>query len=261
MLTIGSAQMQAVADASTRQIVPLLADHLKRSFAPRLCDVAGDDNVRRAVEIAVGGAQRRGFVEPGPLRFYVELTAAFGIDFDTDPQLPWAGGTFADPRIAHPLLMADRLYDRMRDYAELVLGVENARLIAAARRVSMASTSALDLAEGDEAGFARLLSAVYPERCVYMGKAALGQVMQMAVREARQYGLQPGRGVALMGIMLLFFGSGVAHDPFYSWIEASLRYDPAADGQARASRLEARLRSYGTAAIEYLSHPEGMPTR
>src|SRR5262249_22314233 len=87
MLVISTQQMQGFQQAARLRFEDEMMIH-SRSFAPRLCEVIGDRQLRVAVRRAMDGAMRHGFTNRGPARLCVELIFLCGSAFDTDPQYP-----------------------------------------------------------------------------------------------------------------------------------------------------------------------------
>ena len=89
MLVIRDQQMQAFAQNAKKQFEAETVPHISR-FAPRQFEILGEKTIGQIVSLGIERAEKYGFTNRGPVRFYIELMFMFGSDFDTDPQYPWA---------------------------------------------------------------------------------------------------------------------------------------------------------------------------
>ena len=68
---------------------------IARTFAPELCEVIGEEQLRVALRQAMARAAGYGFTYRGPIRLFIELMFLCGSAFDTDPQYPVGGEDLA----------------------------------------------------------------------------------------------------------------------------------------------------------------------
>ncbi len=88
MLVIRREQMDLFQQVTMRSFEKDMILHV-HEFAPRHCQVIGDEMVRQTVRLGIQRAITYGFTNHGPARFYIEMMFMFGSAFDTDPQMPW----------------------------------------------------------------------------------------------------------------------------------------------------------------------------
>jgi len=88
MLVIRDQQMQVFKDNAKKQFEAETIRHISR-FAPKQYEILGEKTIGQIVRKGVERAEKHGFTNRGPVRFFVELMFMLGSDFDTDPQYPW----------------------------------------------------------------------------------------------------------------------------------------------------------------------------
>lgn len=89
MLVIRNAQMQALGQAPRRQFVERLSAHL-RLQAPEPCAALSAEALGAVVEHAIVRAASHGITAETDVCEFAVVMSALGLDFDTDPRLPWA---------------------------------------------------------------------------------------------------------------------------------------------------------------------------
>src|SRR5271165_637962 len=171
-----------------------MVEHLFQ-FAPRHSEVVGVECVRNTARMGIERAAKYGFDNRGPVRFYIELVAMFGMDFDTDPQYPWAAGALRDQAVPDQMERAGRLYEASNAYLDKAAGPDSQFAIAALRRSSEVRWEEL-AAPGSATGPAilRRFQALYPEKFAYVGPPALVQLVRSGEEVAGTCGLGPGAG-------------------------------------------------------------------
>src|SRR6187431_1511713 len=110
MLTIRTAQFEALRAVPRGVFEDSMVAHLAK-YAPKHCEVIGQDAVREAIRLGIDRARTYGLTNRGPVRFYLESMFMFGSDFDTDPQFSWATAILNDGRLSDQMAKADRLYE------------------------------------------------------------------------------------------------------------------------------------------------------
>jgi hypothetical protein len=225
--------------------------HLK-TFAPRLVTVAGEDGVTAAVRIGIEQAGSYGFTHRGPVRFYLELMATFGSDFDSDPQLAWASSILKDQTILGQTARSDRLYAAMTSYFDQVYGPDNAYALDALRRVPGLQLEDFTRNEGPflEKVLANL-RAGFPQKAEFVGEAGLRALVSRGLEIAGEHAISREPWAVLMIALMFVFGHGVAADPFYPWVSSILCDQRVTDPDERARRLLQRTRVYAEHALAY----------
>lgn len=243
-MKIRKEQMAALERAALKGFEVDMVRHLAQ-YAPRLSQVAGEDAVRREIRFGLERAGRYGFTKRGPVRFYIELMVRLGCDFDTDPLLPWANAALKEAPDQDQMVRADRLFERAMDYFHKVFGPDDEQMVAALRRIDEARledypASAHDL---EEVGL-RGLTAMYPQKCEYVGEPALRALIRRGPELARKYSTATDLGLALFIALPFALGHGFAADPLYPWIAGVLGNAMIADPEKRVERLYNRTKTY-----------------
>jgi hypothetical protein len=216
-------EQRAVLDAAA--MVAFENDVLERLrvFSPQLFAARGHGVFLRVVRLGFARARAYGFSNRGPLRFYVELMVSFGVDFDSDPQYPWAAAALAADRQIDQMTRANRLYVDMKAYFAHVAGPDSQYAIDAA---SNARAAHLDAAPAEGVGLDEDildgLRRAYPRKSEFLGDAALRALVRNAFGQARAHRLATPRARRLLSGLMFGFGHGVLDDPLYPWIATTL---------------------------------------
>ena len=227
-----------------------MAAHSK-AFAPRLCDVLGDEQLRVALRQAMARAGGYGFTYRGPIRLFIEMTFLFGSAFDTDPQYPWAQRILRSQD--DQMCRAEQLFDKILDYQEKVSGPAGSNTLRALREVLATAQKPLALGAGDFAvGMRTEMARVFPEKAAYIGNEGLTALIREGRAEACKRRFPSPRGETVLATLMFAFGHGCTADPLYPWIARTLTDERIMDPPARAERLEKR-------AVTWLEHVLGTP--
>ena len=89
-----------------------------------------------------------------------------------------------------------------------------------------------------------LMREVYPERCDYVGDAALDRVIDRGAAVADGLGLDKTRGAALCVLMLFQLGHGCFDDPLFPWVPLAVRSLTGDDPPSRTAQLERKAMTY-----------------
>jgi hypothetical protein len=252
MLKIRKEQVEVFEQAAVRNFEEQMVQHLKE-FAPRHSEIIGESGVRQVIRLGLERAAKYGLTNRGPVRFYIELMFMFGSDFDTDPQLPWAGAPLGAAEPADQMSRADQLYNRAMDYFDKVVGPKYEYEVAALRRVSQLRLETLPvLSPGFPDQAVERLKVLYPQKCEYIGEPRLRLLIQRGIRLAQSYAVSGGAGDALLIGLMFSFGHGCATDPQFPWIKATLDDATVSDHNERVKRLYSKLTNYLDRGLAYL---------
>lgn len=225
------------------------------AFAPELSQILKEEGVRRVVQFGIERAGRYGLTDRAPLRFYFELMFTLGSFFDTDMQLPWAGQVLSDSTISNQYRRVDRLYAAMADYLDRVAGAHNEYAVAALTRFNSANFETGAELGGDPSDrILSQLSAIYPEKHEFVGDSALRAMISRAAEAAAHYGAPTARGATIFSALMYGFGAGIAKDPIYPWVSATLENMRGADPKDRLERVASKARVYAERVIKNLGH-------
>jgi hypothetical protein len=115
VLLIREAQMAALGEAAAERFALVAAKHLKQVL-PEECAEMGDTAVRDSIDLAIRKAESYGIHEQLDILVYLNLMYVLGFDFDTDPELPWAGELLRDKEL-DPGSKVELLWDRVVESA------------------------------------------------------------------------------------------------------------------------------------------------
>jgi len=217
MLTIRPDQVEAFERYHLQKFEGEMVEHLKE-FAPRHWKVIGEQIGREAIRFGIKQAERYGFTNRGPVRFYIEMMFLFGSYFDTDPQYPWAAELLRDSE--HQMTRADRLYDRSKEYWTRAAGAENSFVLAALRRLSEARVEdyTADIYESLDGCFLAALRNIYPQKCEYLGEAPVRALLRKVLELADRHGFKTSEEMFVLTALMFFSGHECAHDPLHMQI-------------------------------------------
>lgn len=235
MLVIRKEQLKVFEAEAERAFAAHLIEHIA-GFAPELFGVAGESGVHAFVHIGLERAERYGLTNRGPIRFYIELMCSLGIDFDTDPQLPWARDILNGT--SDQTSRADELFASSARYFEEVIGPDDAFAVRAIRQfLQVGLTKFQTESPGCEDEILWMMDWIYPEKFSHTGDAALRRLLARCSASGRSLGLTDNFGTALLGTLMYAFGHGVLDDPLYPWVAKTLRDEQIANPADRAERL------------------------
>lgn len=240
-LAIRPAQMEAFRARALFRFENEMVDH-SRGFNPQLCATLGEDQLRIAVRKQIIAADRYGFSSRGPMRLCVELMFLFGSRFGDDPQYPRLGEIL---RADHgEMSRAQDLHEWANDYLDFVSGPDNAHVRRALLNLPSLASGPFNPTNDLAVEIADGLMRVYPEKYFYLGRDAVGRLIQEGLREARQCGFVEPRHQALVVVLMFAFGHGCLDEPLYPWISRVLRDASIVDALTRAQRLERKAATW-----------------
>ncbi len=89
MMTLQKSQIAAVGERLARRWEDTMVVHLQTFFPERALEL-GERGLMQAVELGLKKAARYGIHSERDVCKYLNFMFAYGFDFDTDPELPWA---------------------------------------------------------------------------------------------------------------------------------------------------------------------------
>jgi hypothetical protein len=146
--------MQAFAQNAKRQFEAQTVRHIS-GFAPGQFEILGEETTRQIVSSGVERAEKYGFTNRGPVRFYIELMFMFGSDFDTDPQYAWAAEALCGSDPTDQMTRADRLHQETMRYIEMVAGPDLEYERQALNKIAAPSPVATTFSGEDTSGIAK----------------------------------------------------------------------------------------------------------
>lgn len=244
MLTIRREQVDGFKPKALRLFEDDMVAHLKE-FAPEPSKILGEPGVREAIRFGIKAARNYGFVCRGPVRFYIELMFMFGGYFDTDPQCRWATRILNDRETSDQMVRAERLFDQMNHYLDVVCGVRRKFLIDATKHFG--ETKLEDFVSPGTSlprSVLAKLHQIYPEKCEYLGDSALGVVLQTGFQAARDFRFVGDLAQAACAIFAFNFGHRFPADPVCRWIGTDLAKESRSDPDAAINELYSKSTTY-----------------
>lgn len=236
------AQLQSAVEY--RQFEEDMVIHL-REFVPKHSEVIGEEWVRCSIRFGIQRAGGYGVINPGLLRFYVELMFMFGGMFDTDPLFPWVGNVLCDTTIVDEATRMDRLYDATHEYLNAIGRLGRPVALPMLCRLKQIRIEEFSLTNPCfENMLVDALRLIEPERCAYVGDLLLRQLVRSAPDVAARHDLAPDPGIFLVACILFVCGHGFAEDPTFPWIQSVLHHPAIKDPSTRAMRLRRRIEAY-----------------
>ena len=220
-----------------RQFKQEMADHL-RHFAPRHAQALGEPALLDAIGLGIRNAEVHGLTLRGPVRFYIEMMFLFGTYFDSDIQYPWAARALTEYPELPQMLRAAGLHEKALHYIQTVRGEGNRLLFEALRRLrALADEPVPGSSENLILELAARLERIYPDKCAYIGRDTLLELLSAGAERANENGMNSVLGKALFGLLAFELGHRFYDDPLYRWAGDIIRNSAAVDQHQGANRL------------------------
>lgn len=240
MLTIRDAQLHVLSRQPRARFEADLARHLRRYF-PHECergDVAG------FVRLGIKRAATHGCNTQCDTALYLNLMAILGAEFDTDPQIPWAGQGLDDLSIPSLSARLNKVYDSAIALLESTCGNKNLYLVRTKIRIRKQDFDFLNAVRQNAlpSVLAAFLEGIYPQKAAYIGASAMKVLVHYAASTVQERGASTGRAAGIHALHMFMLGSGYERDPFYPWAAEIMEARDAGPVDARFDRvLEASL--------------------
>jgi hypothetical protein len=247
-MRIRSEQMEVLASDVQRRFEEDMLVHL-RGFAPRHCQVIGDNAVREVIRLGMQRAGRYRYTKRGPVRYFIELMFNLGSSFDTDPQFPWAAEALNDTSVTDEIDRAEILFDVAAEFFRITAGEKNAYAIEALRRVQTQLAEPLPRGADQEDALISRLHRTYPEKFEYVGEAVYRSLIPRGLQMSEVYSCGCPEGRAVFVGAMFAMGHEFAADPLLPWIRATLTDTRIAAPEQRVRRLRSRMKTYLDAVL------------
>jgi hypothetical protein len=244
MLTIRNAQLEALRAAPRQVFEDSMVAHLAK-YAPKHCEVIGQQAVRTAIRLGIDRARSYGLTNKGPVRFYLESMFMFGSDFDTDPQLRWAAAILTDGRFSDQMAKADHLYETAMAFVDEIAGPNYRHAIEALRRARRIRFDELPPPGANfvDEMLARL-EQIHPQKVQFLGKEATKGLITYGEELCAGLPLAPERGAGVCVAAMFAVGHGFSHDPLLPWISRTIVNPAIVRPDVRVRRLYSRIMTY-----------------
>lgn len=247
----GQQSPRAGKDVTEQEFEDNMVEHLKQVF-PIRTEAMGEDVVREVIRIGIGRADGYELDTPGPVCLFIEMSFLSGSGFDTDPQYPWMQQVLADT--TDQVDRANRLRGEALKYRAAVVGPreEYQRLafgrLDAWRLEEAFASDEEDEVEEEETAWEPLIldyfQRLYPEKCQYAGPAAMRQLAQRAVAQAKDEQFLVRGSAVLLSVLMLMLGHDCFTDPQFSWIDDTFNGAEEATDAEKARMLTSRLKAH-----------------
>ncbi len=240
-MIIRDAQISVLEEDVVARFDRSLAAHLQQ-YAPRETKALDEAGLLAIVRAGRQRAADFDFTSRESIRLYLELMFLFGSGFATDPQYPWAARALArDFAMQDQRQRAGTLHSLAIRYLHTVWGEKREFISMAMQRLTLHRLR--DLLDSGPApdSLAGKLNAIYPEKCAYMGKERMLQLIQQANRLAAENGLAGAGARALSTVLVFLLGHETDRDPIRPWVASILRDTASLEPAARTEVLENRV--------------------
>ncbi len=251
MLAIRPDQMELFRkEAQARQELKL-ARHFMQYY-PRECrDAGGEPGVLKVVRLGMDKASDHGYATLKQAGFTVGLVFMLGVDFDTDPQIPWAARKLDDAAVADRDRRILNVHEEAVAFLARTAGEKNEHLVKAMIRLK-----AVDLKEYPqpgspawENGVFALLSRWYPQKVEIQGEGPTKALIRTTNVAAAKYRILSAPGLGLYATLMFMLGSGFDRDPLYPWAARALTNPGIPNEAARVTTLHRDALGYVQASL------------
>jgi hypothetical protein len=225
MLVIRNQQLDAFRPLLRQRFEDALTDIVAASYpgVPRA-------QVGQLVALGVQEAAARSYVTKRQVSVYVSLMLMLGVDFASDPQLPWVAAYLDERAIADPTMRIEQLFAASLAYLGATAGEQGERMAGVLVRMRAFDLASVPGRTGEAwiSDIARILEAFHPEKFRHQGEPAMRKLIWVGTRRAHKQGIRERGEVFAFVTLMFFFGSGFDRDPLYPWAAASLSQGGAA---------------------------------
>jgi hypothetical protein len=162
-----------------------------------------------------------------------------GVEFDADPQIPWAGQKLDDAAVADRDRRILKVHEEAVDFLGRTAGENNENIVKA-----MVRLKAVDPKESPQPSSAtwendvfKLLSRWYPQKVEAQGEGPTKVLIRGTPAAAAKYRIASAPGLALYATLRFMLGSGFDRDPLYPWAARALTNPGIPNEAARVSTL------------------------
>ena len=225
-------------EAQARQELKL-ARHFMQYY-PRECrDAGGEPGVLKLVRLGIVSATQHGYVTLKEAGFYVGLMVMLGVDFEVDPQIPWAAQKLDDVGVPDRERRILNVHEEALDFLGRTAGENSENIVKAMIRLK-----SVDLKEFPQPSAASwgndvfaLLSRWYPQKVEAQGEGPTKALIRTTSAAAAKYRITSAPGLGLYATLMFMLGSGFDRDPLYPWAARALTNPGIPNEAARVTTL------------------------
>jgi len=110
MITMRRKQVEILSRAALKSFEDRMLTHVKEFFAEK-CEKLGNEKTHETIRQGMLKARKYGILSEYDVCIFIDVMFEYGVDFDVDPELPWANQVLNDPAIWDPAYRVNRLFD------------------------------------------------------------------------------------------------------------------------------------------------------
>lgn len=221
-MKIRSEQIEAMAKEVRKAYERRVLDHIARYF-PTQIRLFGRERLHPLAARAIDQANAYKMVSEESVCVYADIQLMLGVEFDLDPQLPFARAILVEPGLSERERAA-KLYHAVKEYWQKVAGSDGGAMMDALRNFRRFPADwTLPPGDGEEIrAVSGLLGRLYPSKHTFLGDPGVGKFLRFSAGEALEMGIETRQGFGILSALMFLGGSGFLHDPRFDWIGALL---------------------------------------
>jgi hypothetical protein len=221
-LKIRDEQIETMRQGVRREYERRVLDHIARYFSQQM-RLFGRERLHPLAARSIDQASSYQMVSEESTYVYADAMMLLGVDFDVDPQLPFAGAILRDPGLSERERAA-KLYDAGKDYWLKVAGSDGGGWKEALRnfRKFPVDWSRQPSDAGYREVASGLLARLYPSKHTFLGDVGVENFLQYSADKGTELGIATRPGIAVLAALMFLGGAGFLNDPRFDWIEPFL---------------------------------------
>lgn len=252
MIHIRSSQMEMFGAYSMKKYKAELCKYLTQ-YHSLLCETMGSEALEETVDLGLQRVHECGFTLNGTIRTYLEIMLALGSDFDRDPQYFWLIPWLRPQERYQEMERARYLQFHVVRYLDDVQGSDGVnRIQALSKAQSITHDQLIQIGSNYPQSAMKWLESMHPLKCRFIGKDALGSLIQSARKEAARAELRSLASVPLVLGLMFTFGGGILRDPMHPWVTTTLTALHEKDQETREEKLLLESKAYLTKMIQII---------
>ena len=221
-MKIRNEQIEAMAKEVRKGYERRVLDHVARYF-PVQIRLFGRERLQPLAARAIDQANACGMVSEESACVYADTQMMLGVEFDLDPQLPFARAILVEPGRSERERAAG-LYNAVKDYWQKVAGPDGGAWMDALRNFRRFPVDwSRQPGDAEDIGVVSgLLGRLHPSKHTFLGDAGVRNFLRSSAGEARKLGIETRQGFGVLAALMFLGGAGVLRDPRFDWIGALL---------------------------------------
>lgn len=219
-MKIRNEQIEAMEKAVRKGYERRVLDHVARYF-PIQVRLFGRERLHPLAARAIDQANAYGMVSEESVCVYADILMMLGMEFDIDPQLPFARAILVEPGLSERE-RASNLYIAVNEYWKKVAGPDGSIWMDAMRNFrSFPVEWSAQPGDGEEIEIVSgLLRRLYPSKHAFLGDLGVRDFLRFSSGEAQDLGIGTRQGFGVLAALMFLGGAGCFRDPRFDWIGA-----------------------------------------